>query len=254
MLKEQCTLKITGKIESLPYIDLTVNALKAFGIELAMNEQSFLIKNDLKYTAPQKLEVEGDWSNAAFFLAMGALGSIEGVTVTNLNLHSAQGDKEIAEILNRFGAKVTADESLGTVTVQKGDLHAIEIDAAQIPDLVPILAIVAAKAQGTTRIYNASRLRLKESDRLAAIRLNLNALGGQAEETDDGLLIHGTGKLKGGRADSFNDHRMVMSAAAAALISEEAVTVSGAEAVEKSYPAFWQDLAYIYEKGAVIDG
>ena len=254
LLKEQCTLKITGKIESLPYIDLTVNALKAFGIELAMNEQSFLIKNDLKYTAPQKLEVEGDWSNAAFFLAMGALGSIEGVTVTNLNLHSAQGDKEIAEILNRFGAKVTADESLGTVTVQKGDLHAIEIDAAQIPDLVPILAIVAAKAQGTTRIYNASRLRLKESDRLAAIRLNLNALGGQAEETDDGLLIHGTGKLKGGRADSFNDHRMVMSAAAAALISEEAVTVSGAEAVEKSYPAFWQDLAHIYEKGAVIDG
>ena len=254
LLKEQCSLKMLGKIESKPYIDLTVNALKTFGINFEFEDNTFVINDDLKYTSPQMIQVEGDWSNAAFFLAMGAIGSDEGITVTGLNLHSAQGDSAIVEILKRFGAKVTVNDREGWVKVQKNNLHGIEIDAAQIPDLVPILAIVAAKAQGKSRIYNASRLRLKESDRLEAMRVNLKALGVQAEETADGLIIEGNGSLKGGTVDSFNDHRIAMSAAAAALIAQEPIIITGAESVEKSYPDFWTDLAKVYQKGVIIDG
>ena len=254
LLKEKCTLKILGKIESKPYIDLTIQALQTFGVELEFKDNTFIINDDLHYTAPTELKVEGDWSNAAFFLAMGAIASDEGVRVTGLNLYSAQGDKAIVEILKRFGAKVSVNEKEGWVKVQKGDLQGIEIDAAQIPDLVPILAVVAAKAKGTTSIYNASRLRLKESDRLAAVRISLAAMGTEIEGTDDGLIINGGRELKGAKVDSFNDHRLAMSLAAAALLTKEPLEITNAEAVEKSYPQFWQDLAQIYEKGAIIDG
>ena len=254
LLKEKCTLKITGKIESQPYIDLTLQALQAFGIDLKRQGNTFYIANNLSYWAPPEIKVEGDWSNAAFFLAMGALASEEGVRVTGLNLYSAQGDKEIVKILERFGAKVRVNEQEGWVKVQKGDLQGIEIDAAQIPDLVPILAVAAAKAKGTTRIFNAGRLRLKESDRLEAIRVNLAALGAEIEETDDGLIINGGRELKGAKVDSYNDHRLAMSLAAAALLTKEPLEITNAEAVAKSYPQFWQDLAQVYEKGAITNG
>jgi len=139
--------------------------------------------------------------------------------------------------LKRFGADTRQQAT--ACTVSPGPLTATDIDAAAIPDLVPVLSIIAAAAEGTTRIYNAQRLRLKESDRIRTVCAMINGLGGAAEETDDGLLIHGGG-LTGGTVDSFGDHRIAMAAAVASVLCP--VTVLGAEAVGKSYPQFWEDL------------
>ena len=167
--------------------------------------------------------VEKDWSSAAFPLCMGAF-SEEGMTVTGLNPDSIQGDKEIVKILENFGAEILVSVSdemkgkLSAITVKKGSLKGQIIDASRIPDLVPVISVVAAGALGETRIIHAERLRIKESDRLATTTAMLKALGADIEETEDGLLIHGKKELSGGTADSFNDHRIAMSAAVAAGI------------------------------------
>lgn len=247
LLGEKCTLEITGKIESEPYIRLTLQMMEIFGVQPRYENRTFYFDGVTRYQAPEEITVEGDWSNAAFFLAMGALGSADGVGVTGLNLHSAQGDSAIADILAEFGAEVTKDENKGAVRVKKKNLHAIKIDAAQIPDLVPILAVVAAAAEGVTEIYHAERLRIKECDRLQAMYTNLSALGVDITETAEGLKICGGKKLVGAQVDGFNDHRIVMSMAAAALLCEGNVIIDGAEAVAKSYPKFWEDWAKVTE-------
>ena len=240
LLDAPSTLTVTGKIESGPYIEMTLDALRQFGVHVTMEENIFHIPA-ASYRSPGKARVEGDWSNAAFWLCAGALG--KPVTVTGLNPDSLQGDKAVVEILSAFGAK--AQQSGDAVTVSPGRLHAVDMDAAAIPDLVPVLSVVAAAAVGTTRIYNAQRLRLKESDRIASVRAMLKALGADAEETEDGLLIHGGKPLTGGTVDSCNDHRIAMAAAIASVICQNPVTVLGAEAVEKSYPNFWRDFAQL---------
>lgn len=235
LLDGPSTLTVTGKVESAPYIEMTLSAMKTFGVTVEKKEDTYYIVSRT-YKSPGKVAVEGDWSNAAFWLCAGALG--KPVTVTGLNPDSLQGDKAVCEVLARFGAKVEKTED--KVTVSPGKLTAIDIDAAEIPDLVPVLAVVAAAAGGTTRIYNAGRLRLKESDRLETVCQMLTAIGSKAEQTADGLIITGT-PLVGGTVDSCNDHRIAMAAAIASVLCP--VTVTGAEAVEKSYPAFWADLA-----------
>ena len=146
------------------------------------------------------------------------------------------------EILRRFGANVTEPSSEDDpVTVRRGELHPTVIDASSVPDLVPVLAVLSCGAVGETRIVNARRLRMKESDRLAATARLIRDLGGNAEELPDGLVIHGSGALRGGTAETCNDHRIAMSAAVAACLCREAVTVLGTQCVEKSYPAFWDD-------------
>ena len=202
MLMEESSLEITGKVESAPYIEMTRRAL-----ELFPNRRS-----------PGYLEVEGDWSNGAFWLAAMWLGSE--MTVSNLNPNSPQGDRACAELLPRLKENIT-------------------ISAADIPDLVPILSVVAAANQGAV-FTNISRLRLKESDRVASVIAMISALGGKAEATEDTLTIHGTG-LRGGTVDTCNDHRIAMSAAIAATVCTEPVTILGAECVEKSYPRFWEE-------------
>jgi 3-phosphoshikimate 1-carboxyvinyltransferase len=186
---------------------------------------------------------------------MGAF-SEEGVTVPGLNTSSIQGDKEIIRILAGFGAEVTEETSsdttgtlnndascgLRSVTVKKGTLKGQEIDASRIPDLVPVISVVAAGALGETRIIHAERLRLKESDRIATTVSMLRSLGADAEETEDGILIKGKGQLAGGTVDPFNDHRIAMSAAVAAGICETDVTVTGAECTDKSFPGFWDQM------------
>ena len=159
------------------------------------------------------------------------------MTVTGCNIDSSQGDRRIAALLREFGAEVEQDG--GVVTVRHAPLHAIEIDAAQIPDLVPVLAVCACFAEGTTHIANAARLRIKESDRLRSTAALLNALGGRAEELPDGLLITGVRQLAGGTADGCNDHRIVMAAATCAAGSQNAVTCSDAWSINKSYPDFY---------------
>ena len=236
LLEGTSTLTVTGKVESAPYIAMTLDALKQFGVRPAIENNVYTI-SPTPYVSPGTASVEGDWSNAAFWLCAGAVG--QSMTVTGLDPESLQGDKEVFEILSRFGAKT--EKHGGSYTVSPGTLRAIDIDAAAIPDLVPVLSVVAAAAEGTTRIYNAGRLRIKESDRIKTVCAMLTNLGADVEETPDGLIIRGGKPLNGGTVDSANDHRIAMAAAVASILCEGTVTVTGAEAVAKSYPKFWED-------------
>lgn len=232
------TLNLNDTVESAAYIDMTVNALHLFGADLTKSGPVFHVgKGRLK--AKPVIQTEGDWSNAAFFLCAGCI-SRDAVTVSGLDLHSAQGDRKILDVLHSFGAKTGISED--GITVFPSNLTATDIDAAQIPDLVPVLAVTACAAKGQTRIYNAQRLRIKESDRLQTTADLINNLGGRAEITADGLLIQGGIPLHGGVVNAANDHRIAMSAAVAALLCDGTLTLDGAQCVAKSYPDFWSDL------------
>lgn len=242
LLSGDSTLHAEGKLESAGYIRMTEDALTLSGVRIAREENRWEIPGRQRFDLPETLRAEGDWSNAAFFLCMGAF-SERGITVRGLNLKSSQGDMAVLDILERFGAAVSADAAAGSVTVRRGELKPLIIDAAPIPDLVPVLSILACGAEGQSRIENAARLRLKESDRLHSTASLIRALAGKAEELPDGLVIHGTGALAGGMADPCGDHRIAMSAAVAACLCTGPVTVQNARCVQKSYPAFWEDFA-----------
>lgn len=235
--KGKSTLTLQGKLESAPYVEMTLDALRVFGADVSFDAltSTYTINGTEKLHSPASVTVGGDWSNAAFFLAAGAIGENE-VTVNNLDASSRQGDREIIDILRKMGARI--DICGDSVTVFPSKLCGVNIDAAQIPDLVPILATVASVASGKTTIYNASRLRLKESDRIESVCAMLSTLGADISPTDDGMIIHGKAHLSGGQVDSFNDHRIAMSAAVASLVCDESVTISRFEAINKSYPSF----------------
>lgn len=230
LLNDNSEICLTTELESASYVNMTLEALKHFSI----CPEGWTI-HPKKGKSSGCYTVEGDWSNAAFWLCAGAIS--RPVTLRGLDPRSPQGDRKVLEVLKAFGAEIQWAED--TVTVCPQPLKGIELDAKDIPDLVPPLALVAAFAKGQTRIYNARRLRIKESDRLATVAQTLTALGGQVEITEDGLLISGTG-LTGGCADSHNDHRIAMLCAIAS--SRCPVQLTGAEAVNKSYPRFWEDL------------
>lgn len=205
---------VTGKVESRPYIEMTRNAMEIFG----RSSQSFIVTGGSPFVSPRKLAVEGDWSNGAFFLAANALGN--DLIVENLSDASLQGDKAAARLLNELKKHC-------------------EISAADIPDLVPILSVVAACNQGAV-FTDIQRLRLKESDRVESVIAMLRSLGGQAKATMDTLTVYGTG-LTGGMVDCVNDHRIAMSAAIAATVCTRPVILQGAQCVEKSYPKFFEE-------------
>ncbi len=244
LLGGNSTLTVTGALQSARYVSMTEQALAEAGILTKKDGPVWQIGGGQRYASPAVQTVEGDWSNAAFFLCMGALSAI-GVTVTGLNSTSLQADRAVTEILVRFGAELTVSED--AVTVRRGVLHGITLDAGPIPDLVPVVSCLAALCDGETRVENAARLRLKESDRLQTTAALLSALGGSVRELPDGLIISGRGRLSGGTADACGDHRIAMSAAMAACGCEGPVTVSGSECVAKSYPAFWEDFASLKE-------
>ncbi len=231
------TLRLEGKIESAPYIWMTVDTLLAFGADIRFDGENsiFYINGKDRLVSPEYFEVGGDWSNAAFFLSAGAIGS-HPVKLMGLDMNSRQGDRAILPILREMGAEIACDG--GRITVSPSHLHGIMIDAADIPDLVPILSVTASVAVGETVIFNASRLRLKESDRIESVCATLSALGADITPTDDGMVIRGKTRLMGGEVDSFNDHRIAMSAAVASLVCDGGVTVNRFEAISKSYPSF----------------
>lgn len=235
------TLTLTGRIESAPYIDMTLDVLALFGASITRTDDGrrFEIEGRTRLASPGAAAVEGDWSNAAFWLCAGALG--RGVTLTGLRADSRQGDRAVANILKAFGADVSPTED--AVTVRPGTLNGMTVDAAQIPDLVPVLAVVAAFAEGETRFLTAGRLRIKESDRLKTTRELLERLGADVDELPDGLVVRGRGTLAGGECDGANDHRIVMSAAVAGARTQHPVVIRGAQAVRKSYPGFFDDFA-----------
>ena len=236
LLDGDSVIHLTSPLQSKGYIDMTISVQKQFGVEIDVDGEDYIIKGNQKYK-PCDYITEGDWSQAAFFLVGGAIGG--DVTAEGVKKDSFQGDKEIVELLKRFGADVEQGDY--SVRCKAGNLRAIDIDASQIPDLVPILAVCASFAEGTTRIYNAERVRLKESDRLAAISDCLNGCGGNAAETEDGLLIKGAESIRGGFAEGYNDHRIVMSMAIAALRSESEIVISDKESITKSYTNFFDD-------------
>ena len=223
LLHGDSSIRITTPLESRAYVDMTLYALAQFGVTAGWEgEQTLLVPGDQRYCCAS-VAVEGDWSQAAFWYAARALGSA--VQIGGLNPASAQGDRVIAAQFEQLSAP--------------GD---VELDVSQCPDLVPALAAMAAVREGTTRIINAARLRIKESDRLAAVTDVLNKLGADVTEQPDGLTITGKEILTGGvEVDSHNDHRIAMMAAVAATRCEQPVTVLGAECVSKSYPTFWAD-------------
>ena len=235
LLGGESRLELDGNPESAPYIAMTLAALRTFGVGAVREGNAWRVPAGQRYRSPGALAVEGDWSNAAFWLCAGAVGHAP-LTVTGLDPASPQGDRAVLDLLLRFGAAVEAGEDC--VTVSPAPLHGAELDARDVPDLIPVLSVVAACAAGETRVVHAGRLRLKESDRLSSTAALLRSLGGAVTELEDGLVIHGGG-LTGGCVDSFRDHRIAMAAAAASAACPESVTIRGAEAVNKSYPAFF---------------
>jgi len=244
LLDENSELRLTGNIESFPYIELTISMLEKFNINIDFNDNVFYIHRKQTYKSPGTVHVEGDWSNAAFWLTAGAL-SENGITCEGLNLQSKQGDRAIIDILARFGAKLIKGDSSVKVSAEKlsslSHLRGIEINARDIPDLVPVLAVAAAAAEGTTVIRNAGRLRTKESDRLEAVSSVLNTLGADVRVTEDGLIIKGGAPLKGGQVSSWGDHRIAMAASVASILCTQPVVIQDAQAVNKSYPGFFND-------------
>lgn len=221
LLDGESRLTLEGNIESAGYIRMTSQAQEAFGLNIVFYNGTYTVPEDSFYCSPGTVEVEGDWSNAAFWIAADILSG-GGLSVKNLRAESLQGDKAVCELLSR---------------IQKGNAV---IDVKDVPDLVPVLSVVAAVSPGKTEFVNAGRLRIKESDRIASVCRMLHALGANCEEKDEGLTVYG-GKLRGGTVDGENDHRIVMSAAVAATVCSEPLIILGTEAVDKSYPAFFDD-------------
>ncbi len=283
-------LELTGNIESIDYIRMTIDAMRGFGVEVRQDGNILRVDREARYISSGELEVEGDWSNGAFWICAAAM--TEGtLNVTGLSDTSTQGDRAVMQLRDailggrkRAGqadkwkqehaeletktpnkdnkAESTKPDKIADGAVSKAvnttetsdiynSLQTAEagentepcfVDARNVPDLVPVLSVLAASVRGETVFTHAERLRIKESDRIKATVNMLKALGADAEETADGLKVRGTGgRLKGGIVDSCNDHRITMSAAVASIICEGKVTVLTAEAVRKSYPAFWED-------------
>ena len=212
---EKSEIMLSSPLQSAAYVDITIDVLKQFGINIEKTENSYVIEPQ-KFVSPKEITVEGDWSNSAFWVVANEI--CNNVFVDGLNYESLQGD------MNILKAK-----------------DITQIDASEIPDLVPILAVLACARKGKTVIYNAQRLRIKESDRLETVRKSLSSLGADIQETNDGLIINGTGSLSGGECESFNDHRIAMSCAIASCLCKDEVIIKDAQAVNKSYPKFFED-------------
>ncbi len=243
----ETVIDIRGRLESAAYIAMTREAMRLFGVKTEMTEDRITVFGGQRYVSPGRAVAEGDWSGAAFPLALGALAGR--VQVLGLQADSAQGDKRIVPLLQRMGAKVSQDES--SVTVERADrLTALTQDVSGIPDMVPALAALLMHAEGTSCLQNAGRLRLKESDRLESVCAMVNSLGGRARIEGDSLVIEGSDHCAGGAVDGYGDHRIVMAALAGASRCLGPSEISGAEAVQKSYPSFWDDITAL---GGTID-
>ena len=319
LLNGDSSLQLTTKLESAGYVDLTLQVLREFGIEirevrekitdedanaekkvviseraaeqadslsltanseadlegiseanLESNSENYLIRYEIPgnqiYREPEGLKVEGDWSNAAFWLVAGALGG--NITCTGLNPDSTQRDKEIVTVLEKMGAKIERENTAYHIAGNCAPLHGETVSAAQFPDLVPVMAVAMTGASGTSSITNAGRLRIKESDRLATVCDFLTILGTDIRQTEDGLIIHenknntdpsGTAAhcpappLSGGTVSSHNDHRIAMAAAVASCRADGSIVITGAEAVKKSYPDFFTDFVKLGGKIEILE-
>lgn len=235
--KNDVTIKTAGILMSKPYIDITIDCMKSFGVEVENEDyKKFKVQNGQRYVG-REYKIEGDYSSASYFFAAAAVtgGKIE---VENLNPDSVQGDKYFLEILKKMGSKVKYGKT--SVTVGGAELKGVEVDMSNYPDIVPTLAVVAAFAKGKTKINNIGHLRLKESDRIKAPVNELRKIGINAEEKKNSIEIEG-GQPKGAEIETYNDHRIAMSFAVAGL-AVDGIKIKNMECVNKSFPRFFEEL------------
>jgi 3-phosphoshikimate 1-carboxyvinyltransferase len=231
-------VRIGGETISRPYIDITIDMLRSFGGEVLASDDGFAVKGGQRLERPE-YTVPGDYSSAAFVLAAGAMTSGD-VTVKNLDAGSPQGDKAIIQHLKDFGAEVMV--SSDSVRVAGGRLEGLEIDVRDTPDLFPVLAVLGAVAGGTTVLKGGTNLRQKESDRIATTTAFLRAMGANVRPTEDGCQISGGGKLHGTDVNTHGDHRILMAAALAGLVSTSGTTIEDDSSYKVSYPGFLRDM------------
>lgn len=235
---EDSTIEVIGGLNSASYIAMTLDALEKAGIYIEESGNIYRVPSKQKYALPDNLAVESDWSSAAFWLVAGIVGN-NPISIKGLNTRSLQGDKRIIDHLRKMGAYI--ENTQEAIVAMPSHLFGAELDCRDTPDLLPILSVAAAAAQGKTTFLNVGRLRYKESDRLAAMKTTLASFGIQSEIGEDTFTVYGGTVSVKGAVDSFGDHRIAMSAAILSTLSAAPVTITGAECVAKSYPRFYDD-------------
>ena len=240
-------------LSSVGYVSMTIKTLSIFGIEVNRTNNGFFVKGGQKYKAQSDYIAEGDWSNAAFWLCGGAIGSKDGISVSGLSMASPQLDSIIFNVLHNMKARIEKDES-GIITVKKSPMHGIKVHGDSFPDILPIIATTLCIAEEGGSITGGERLRIKESDRIATTTAMLKALGADIKSTDGGFEIYGVDRFIGGEVDSANDHRIAMCAAVASGRCVGDIIIHGAECVNKSYPTFFEDFEKLGGKYSVIHG
>ena len=236
-------IRLTSTLESRNYVDMTVRVLNDHGIKVeeSADFREYHLRANQTYTPADHI-IPGDYSSSAFILAAAAITGSR-VKVGNLEKASLQADRVIVEILSRMGLELRQSED--SVEVQGGELSGLELDADQIPDLVPALAVLACYAKGKTTIRKAGRLRIKESDRLSTLSSELGKMGASIQVVDDNIIVNGPSKLKGAIIDPHDDHRIAMACSIAALGANGSTTMENAQCITKSYPTFYEDLVKI---------
>ena len=252
--KDQIEIEITTPLVSYPYIKITLDVLKIFNVNVqerldAEKKGKYYIPCNQTYR-PQTYEIPGDFSSAAFFIAAAAISPNDSkVVINNLDLRNPQGDKELIEILRQMGAHIDINEKKNQVIVygniKKCPLKGLKVNCREIPDLFPILSVIGAYAEGKTLLYNASNLRLKESDRINVMARELLKMGVKVREGTDELTIYNCKSLKGSKIDHQNDHRIAMACSIAALYADSSSLTKNIEITEDSYPSFVEDLIKI---------
>ena len=236
ILEQESTIEITDGLTSASYVDMTIDAVRRAGITISNKGNIYEIKGRQQYHLPQRTVVEGDWSAAAFWLVAGVIGK-HPITVQGINYDSLQGDRCIVDHLRKMGAFIEIADN--RVVAFPSQLFGTDLDCMDTPDLVPILAVAAAAASGSTEFYNVGRLRYKESDRLAAMQKTLAAFGIASSVGEDTFTVYGGTPVAKSAVDSFGDHRIAMSAAILSTIADGETIILGAECVAKSYPSFY---------------
>jgi len=242
---------LTTELKSSPYVDITLEVLEDYGVTAERTADGFSVAGGQSYDPEDgEYHVPGDFSSISYLLAMGALASPEGMTVTSA-VPSAQGDAAIVDILDRMGATLEWDREAGEITVERSALSGIEVGVEDTPDHLPTIATLGAAADGVTRITDAEHVRYKETDRVSAMAEELTAMGAKVEEQQDELVVYGEeSSLEGATVDGRADHRIIMSLAVAGLVADGETTVTGAEHVDVSFPNFFDVLESL---GASVD-
>lgn len=245
LLNGDSKLLLETPLESKDYVDMTISIQHQFGVEIEEIENGYFIRGNQKY-CKKTFDVSGDFSQAAFHIIAGILGA--NLRLSKLEKNTHQADEKVLEIVKMMGATINYDN--GSIKPIPSNTYGRTIDLSQSPDIGPIMAVLCALSDGTSHIINASRLRIKESDRITAIATELNKMGAKISETKDGMIIEGVKNLKSNmNLYSWNDHRIVMALAIAAIKTDGPIRIIGAEAINKSYPTFFED--YVKLKGEI---